>query len=51
MFRGSFPRADVSLDPPLPEVAFVGPPDVMRRIGKVLRDTCYGAANAAERTA
>ena len=24
MFRGSFPRADVSLDPPLPEVAFVG---------------------------
>ena len=24
MFRGSFPRADVALDPPLPEVAFVG---------------------------
>src|SRR5882724_2850973 len=24
IFRGSFPRADVSLDPPLPEVAFVG---------------------------
>jgi GTP-binding protein len=24
MFRGSFPRADVSLDPPLPEIAFVG---------------------------
>ena len=24
MFRGSFPRADVVLDPPLPEVAFVG---------------------------
>src|SRR5258705_6052926 len=24
VFRGSFPRADVSLDPPLPEVAFVG---------------------------
>src|SRR5467141_4707614 len=23
-FRGSFPRADVLLDPPLPEVAFVG---------------------------
>jgi GTP-binding protein len=23
-FRGSFPRADVVLDPPLPEVAFVG---------------------------
>ncbi|HMJ58194.1 MAG TPA: ribosome biogenesis GTP-binding protein YihA/YsxC [Gemmatimonadales bacterium] len=24
LFRGSFPRADVVLDPPLPEVAFVG---------------------------
>jgi GTP-binding protein len=24
VFRGSFPRADVALDPPLPEVAFVG---------------------------
>jgi GTP-binding protein len=24
IFRGSFPRADVALDPPLPEVAFVG---------------------------
>src|SRR6266850_1549428 len=24
IFRGSFPRADVLLDPPLPEVAFVG---------------------------
>jgi len=24
MFRGSFPRADVPLDPPLPEIAFVG---------------------------
>src|SRR5258707_11739346 len=24
IFRGSFPRADVVLDPPLPEVAFVG---------------------------
>jgi len=26
IFRGSFPRADVSLDPPLPEVAFVAAP-------------------------
>jgi GTP-binding protein len=24
IFRGSFPRADVALDPPLPEVAFIG---------------------------
>jgi GTP-binding protein len=24
LFRGSFPRADIVLDPPLPEVAFVG---------------------------
>lgn len=39
--------------PPLPvaEVAFVSPPDVIRTLGKVIRDSCNGAANAAERSA
>ena len=36
---------------PVTEVAFVGNPDGLRRLGKVLRDTCNGAANAAERSA
>lgn len=36
---------------PVSEVAFVGPPDVLRKVGRVLRDTCNGAANAAERSA
>ena len=36
---------------PVTEVAFVGPPETVRTLGKVLRDTCNGAANAAERTA
>lgn len=31
------------------EVAFVGSPETLRKLGKVLRDTCNGAANAAER--
>lgn len=30
---------------------FVSTPDVMRKIGKLLRDTAYGAANAAEKAA
>lgn len=36
---------------PVTEVAFVGSPEGLRKLGKVLRDTCNGAANAAERTA
>ena len=36
---------------PITEVAFVGTPEGLRRLGKVVRDTCNGAANAAERTA
>lgn len=33
------------------DVAFLGPPATVRTLGKVLRDTCNGAANAAERSA
>lgn len=36
---------------PVTEVAFVGPPEVVRKLGKVLHSTCNGAANAAERSA
>lgn len=36
---------------PVAEVAFVSPPDVVRKLGKVIHSTCNGAANAAERSA
>ena len=36
---------------PITEVAFIGSPETLRKLGKVIRDTCNGAANAAERTA
>lgn len=32
-------------------VGLVAPPDTMRKIGKLLRDTAYGAASAAEKAA
>lgn len=31
------------------KVAFLGPPEVMRQVGKLVRDTANGAANAAEK--
>lgn len=34
---------------PVGRIGVLGPPDVMRRIGKLLRDSANGAANAAER--
>lgn len=36
---------------PVTEVAYVGSPEGLRKLGRVLRDTCNGAANAAERAA
>jgi hypothetical protein len=36
---------------PVTEVAFVGNPEGLRKLGRVIRDTCNGAANAAERSA
>lgn len=32
------------------QFGFVGSPEGVRKLGKVLRDTCNGAANAAERS-
>lgn len=34
---------------PVVQVAFMAPPDVMRKAGKLLRDTADGAANAFEK--
>jgi len=43
-------RASIG-EPPLlvHRVGIVGPPDILRKVGKLLRDACYGAANAVER--
>lgn len=34
---------------PVTKVTFCGPPAIMRAFGKLVRDSAYGAANAAER--
>jgi len=41
----------LSDQPPLQvhRVGIISPPDVLRKMGKLLRDACYGAANAVER--
>lgn len=36
---------------PVATVAYIGPPETLRKYGRLLRDTANGAANAAERRA
>ena len=43
--------SSVSAPTDVTEVAYVGTPETMRQLGRILRDTCNGAANAAERIA
>ena len=31
-------------------VAVIGTPEILRKLGRLLRDTCNGAANAAEKS-
>ncbi len=47
--RFEFSRSGPDGPIPVGAVVLVGPPEMMRKVGKLVRDTAYGAANACEK--